>query len=275
MYFDTHSHIQFNIFRQSIDEVVKRARKVGVQKIIACGTNLATSIEAVDLASEFHGIYAAIGIHPHHVYETLHTKLDLRTHIGQIELLLQNPLVVAIGEVGVDRYEYKKTKYSGYKVEESFINLQKNMFERQIGLAKKYKKSLIIHNRNAVIDMLEVLSSNWDPFFSGRSVFHCCEPDRKLLDFAIRNNVYIGIDGDVTFDENKQAFIKSVPLELLVLETDSPFLTPNPFRASGAVNEPANITVIAQFIAKIYDRPIENVLKITYENGLKLFNLNH
>lgn len=273
MYFDTHTHLQFPLYSQSIDEVMKRARKAGVQKLIACGTNLSSSTQAVELAKEFHGVYAAVGIHPHHIFEHFHSQTDLREHVGQIELLIQNPSVVAVGEVGMDKHLYRKTKYSGYRVDDAFVHMQKEFFVRQIKLALKYRKSLIVHNRNAVEELLEVLTQEWNPFFAGRTVFHCCEADPRLLEFAIKNNVYIGLDGDVTYEESKQNFASQIPLELLVLETDSPFLTPHPIRIANATNEPANIGLIAEFIARVKNVSLENVQEMSSNNALKLFNL--
>lgn len=273
MFFDTHTHLQFSVYSSQIDLVLSQARKAGVQKIIACGTNLPSSHQAVKLAHEFHGVYAAVGIHPHHIYEHFHSNTDLREHIGDIELLLQDPSVVAVGEVGIDKHIYKKTKYLNYRIDEAFIAMQKDFFERQLKLALKYKKSLIIHNRQASLELLDVLSQNWDPFFSGRAVFHCCEPDQKLLDFAIQNHVYIGIDGDITYEESKQVFLTKVPLDLLVLETDSPFLTPSPIRSTQVINHPANLSFIAEFVAREKKESLDNIIKVAMENSLQLFNL--
>src|SRR3989344_8227108 len=288
--FDTHSHIQFKVFEKNIAEVIDNAKKAGVNKIIACATNLESSKKAVDLANRFEGVYAAVGVHPHHIFSYLprHSGLDpesiqtknpmdsrfrgndtnaVQDGIEKIEQLLQNPKVLAIGEVGMDKYLYTKTKYKNYQINVEFLKLQRELFASQIKLALKHKKSLIIHNRLAVKKTLEVLKQNWDPFFERRSVFHCCEPEQELLKFALENKVYIGIDGDITYDKEKQKFLKKVPLDHLVLETDSPFLTPEPLKSSlprhpelvsGSVNnEPKNLPLITEFIAELLDVSLE------------------
>ncbi len=274
MLFDTHTHIQFETFKEKIEEVLKRANQAGVRDIIACGTNLASSKKALELAREFRGIYAAVGIHPHHVFEHFHSKTDLRNHLGEIEVMLTDPNVLAVGEVGMDKHEYKKTKYTEYEVHEAFLDLQKDLFGRQINLALKYDKSLILHNRKAVDELLEVLSANWSPKLSGKTVLHFCEADEKLLEFAKDNHIFIGVDGDVTFSKEKQDFVKQIPLELLVLETDSPFIVPEPLRSAGiGINESTNLVLIAEAVARILGISVEEVSDQTFRNSKQLFNL--
>ncbi len=274
MLFDTHSHIQFKVFEENISEVIDRAKKAGVNKIIACATNLESSKKAVNLVNRFEGIYAAVGIHPHHVFKHFHSKINLQSHLNIIESLLEDKKVVAIGEVGMDKYQYTKTKYKDYQIHEDFLKLQKKLFTAQIKLALKYKKSLIIHNRLAVKETLEVLKENWDPFFERRAVFHCCEPELELLAFALENKVYIGIDGDITYDADKQEFLKKAPFEQLVLETDSPFLIPQPLKSEETLNnEPKNLKIIAKKISLLKNHEVETVLNTCYQNSLKLFDL--
>jgi len=150
-------------------------------------------------------------------------------------------------------------------------------------LAIKYDKSLILHNREAREDILEVLREMWDKKLEGRTVFHCCEPDMELLEFAKKHKMFIGIDGDVTywkkklfgFAQSKQEFIKKVPLEMLVLETDSPFLIPelSGSRSWTRYNEPKNIVLIAEFVAKLKNVSINRLIDTTTENAKKLFKI--
>ena len=198
--------------------------------------------------------------------------------------MLVEEKVIAIGEIGLDRHIYQKTKYENYNVNEEFMNLQKEFFVAQLKLAKKYQKSVIIHNREAKQDLLPLLNENWDSFFEGRMVFHCCEPDGELLDFAIQRGILIGVDGDVTYRTDKQEFVKKAPPEMLVLETDSPFLTPrlpvlevacpgNQAKPLKFPNKPENLPLIARFVARLKGKHVESIVEATTQNAKKLFNL--
>lgn len=263
--------------------------------IIVPGTDLETSKKAVEIAEKFPGVYAAVGIHPHHVCQYrssakqfFHTRTSPQKRgfskvkriafasdlISLLSKMLSHPKVVAVGEVGVDRHEYKKTIYQTYQVDQAFIELQKLFFIEQIKLAYKYKKAVIIHNRQAIDELLAILNTKY-LILNTKMVFHCCEPDDRLLNFAIKNHVYIGVDGDVTYRKDKQEFIKKVPMDLLVLETDSPFLTPrlSSPRPQGRYNEPKNIKVIAEFIAKLLNCQIAELMEKTTENAKRLFKI--
>lgn len=286
MFIDTHSHIQFPIFDQNRDQVIQAAANTQVEAIIAVGTDIQSSVKAIEIAEKYPSVYAAVGIHPHHVFafvEQSQTSLaDVRTspetsseilHFVQDKLnaLIDNPEVVAIGETGLDAHPYPSTKYPNYKVTDEFLKLQEKFFIEQIKLAIQYQKTLIIHNRGMADHLLEILKQHWDPFLSGRSVFHCCEPNKQMLDFAKKRQVFIGVDGDVTYDKEKQSFVKEVPLELLVLETDSPFFVPEPLKSTGIKqNTPENITFIGDFLDKITHK---NVQKMSRNNASALFKL--
>lgn len=298
MLFDTHTHLQFKAFspersrRISVDKVINDAKKAGIKYINIVGTDLDSSKQAIEIANKNEDIFAVIGIHPHHIYQYLQTppvilsetknlgpSASLQDDLVNLEKLIDHPKVIGVGETGIDRQIYTKTKYENYEIEERFITLQKKAFEFQIKLAIKYEKSLVIHNINAADDLLDVLEKNWDEFLSGRSVFHCCEPSEKLLDFAIKNKVYIGIDGDITEYPAKQEFIKKIPLDLLVLETDSPFLSPVGFKNP---NTPSNLNYICEYISKILKvkqsffsskNEEEKLERITFKNSQDLFNL--
>jgi len=299
MLFDTHCHLNFKTFENNLDQVVNNAKKVGVNKIMVPGTDVETSRKAVKIAEKYPGVFAAVGIHPHHVFEIFEKNRSSATQIFQktyktekfsfasdlknIENLLNNPKVVAIGEVGMDCHIYKKTKYQDYKIEENFIELQKIFLKEQIKLAIKYGKNLILHNREAREDTLGVLRSVWDRKLEGQAVFHCCEPDMELLEFAKEHKMFIGVDGDVTywkeklfgFAQSKQEFIKKVPLNMLVLETDSPLLIPelSGSRSWTRYNEPKNIVLIAEFVAKLKNVSINRLIDTTTENARKLFRI--
>ncbi|MFA6532476.1 MAG: TatD family hydrolase [Patescibacteria group bacterium] len=278
MFFDTHCHLNFGAFDGRVGEIVDRAKQAGVNQIVIPGTDIPTSEKAIAIAEEFEGVYAAVGIHPHHVFEIYNKARDRKFFDGKqqtvknlvpsLSTLLSHPKVVAIGEVGIDRHIYQKTKYPDYKIEEEFVDLQKEFLIEQIKLVHKYKKSLIFHNREAKKDFLELLTTNYLLLTDYSSVFHCCEPDLELLEFAKKHKIFIGVDGDIFYKKDKQEFIKKVPLEMLVLETDSPFLSPD--QKFG--NEPKNIKIIAEFIAQLLNCSVDELAKQTTKNAEKLFN---
>lgn len=312
--FDTHCHLNFKVFRKNLSEVIERARKVGVNYFVVPGTDLESSKRAVEIAEKYDGVYAAVGIHPHHTYEILNKKseilnsklqinhndlnsnnqnkkvsdlknlgfenyLELRHSnlefiLKNIEGLLSNPKVVAVGEIGLDKHQYTKTKYQNYRVNSELVEGQKELLIKQIKLASKYKKSVILHNRGATEEILKLLTTNYY-LLTTNIVFHCCEPDERLLEFAIKHNIFIGVDGDVTYIEDKQEFVKRIPLELLVLETDSPFLLPEPLRSqkNRLFNGPKNLPLIAEFIAKVKNVSINQLIDTTEKNAKTLFSI--
>ncbi len=305
--FDTHCHLNFKAFENRVQEVVDDAKKAGVTHIVIPGTDIETSKKAVEIAGRFEDVYAAVGIHPHHVFELsskviLGSESDSRIDSGRVrsslarmtqeikrlEELLILKKVVAVGEVGLDRHYYVNTRHENYQVNEEFIGLQKAFLTAQITLALKYDKSVILHNREAKKDMLPVLNEIWDTKLEGRTVFHCCEPDSELLEFAQDHKMFIGVDGDITYRKDKQEFIKKVPLEMLVLETDSPFLLPEPLRSQKKVprspslrsgvsrraNDPKNLTLIAEFIARLTNTSTDQIIEVCSENAKKLFRLS-
>lgn len=273
--FDTHTHLNFKAFYKNLDQVISDAKNAGINNFLIPGTDLETSQKAVEIARQYDHVWAAVGIHPHHAKEFRIKNYELR--IKEFENLLKNNKVLAVGEVGLDKHVYQETKYENYHVDQDFIDTQKELLIWQIKLAVKHNKSLILHNREAVeeiLEILEILENHWNNALSGRTVFHCCEPDERLLTFAKEHKIYLGVDGDITCSKKKQAFIKKIPLDFLVLETDSPFLLPEPLKSAKKYpNEPKNLKIIAAFIADILEMKTEDLAKITTKNALRLFNL--
>lgn len=267
---DTHAHLNFKAFADNLDSIIEQFHAVGVTTAVVPGTDNKTSVRAVEIAQNYPGIYASVGIHPHHVFQEMEKKRGLSI----ITALLTKLRVVAVGEIGLDRHIYKNTKYSNYQINDQFMVAQKEFFTRQLQLAVEFKKSVIMHNRETEDEILDILTKNWDPFFSGRVVFHCCEPSRKLLQFAIKHRVFIGVDGDVTYSLFKQKFIQYVPPKLLVLETDSPFLLPEPARSEKQFpNTPKNLPTIARFVALIRGEAEVDFVKQANENARRLFGI--
>jgi TatD DNase family protein len=272
--FDTHCHLNFSRFKKNVDEVVDTAINTGVKGMVIPGTDIQSSRKAIELAQKYAqnglDIWAAVGIHPHHVYEHKEDSDEL----AELEKLLNEDRVVAVGEIGLDRHQYEQTKYEAYHVDERFIEAQKKLFQAQFELAIKHKKSLIMHNREAKDELLPLVRELWDPSLKGRAVLHCCEPDLELLAFAKELGLYLGVDGDLTYWAEKQEFIKQVPLEMLVIETDAPFLLPEPLKSQKLYpNVPANVVLVAEKVAELKGETLERVAEATTANARALFGL--
>lgn len=282
MFFDTHCHLNFKAYRKILDEVISDATEQGITEILIPGTDVPTSRRAIEIANEHQGYYTAAGIHPHHVFEiyaklaedTENTTLIVTEQLLEIEQMMKEPKVVAVGELGIDRHMYVNTKYKEYTVTDDFVEMQKTVMLSQMSMAVKYKKSLIVHNREASDDLLTMFAEHWSDYFKKRMVFHCCEANQKLLDFAKTKHIFIGVDGDITYGPEKKEFIAKVPKELLVIETDGPYLLPDPLRQQKKYpNRPANVKIIAQAVAEAWGISIGEVAKITTRNAHELFNI--
>lgn len=259
--FDTHCHLNLEPLQNEVAKFVNSAREAGVVSFLIPGTNLETSKRAIGIAEDFQNVWVAVGVHPTEDLENLEqNKVEYQLE----DLLTSSPRVVAVGETGLDYFHFK----GAARVQRAFLKLQ-------LRLAVRHSKALILHGRHAVDDLLELLEENWVPQMAGRVVFHCCEPDTKLLEYALKRNIFIGVDGDVTYDENKQDFVKRVPLELLVLETDSPYLTPEPVRKQQRFpNEPKNLQYTAQKIAEIKQVNFEHLVEKTTQNANFAFGID-
>ncbi len=281
--FDTHCHLNFKAFSENRREIILRAHKEGVRHMVIPGADADSSKLAVSLSQEYEGMFAAVGIHPHHVFG-LRSDPDRKKTKGvlrDIELLCKSEKVAAIGEVGLDRHIYTQTKYAKYGLDHEFMNLQKEVLGEQIRMAVQHGKSLILHNREAHKDLLSLLDELWDERLRKKTVFHCCEPEQELLAYAKKRGIYIGVDGDVTFSPEKQEFVKQIPPELLILETDSPFLLPEPLRSQRKrtgiwiSNEPKNVVYVAKTVAELWKYSLEDVAFQTTRNAKFLFGIRN
>lgn len=261
MLIDTHCHLNFKAFKKDLDEVIKNAKLAGVKKFVIPGARFNSSRKAVEIAQNYEGCYAAVGIHPHHA-------LDFRDDLDQeFNVLCQSQKVVAVGEIGLDKHYYQ-----GYPPpsEENF-EMQKKLLKFQLEAAVRYSLPVILHCRDAYPELMEFLEKFGNAKL--RAVLHCFEGDEKVLAKAVKWGVFIGIDGNITYQENQKrlALIKKIPLERLLLETDSPFLAPLSKR--GQRNEPAFLSESALFIARLYNVSPESLSKTTSSNALNLFGL--
>ncbi len=252
---DTHCHLNDEALFKDLDGVISRAQKVGVEKMVVVGWDKASSELAIKLAEQYDFIYAVIGFHPENIFdiddEILYKTLELYKH----------PKVVGIGEIGLDYHWTKEPKKR---------ELQKLYFVKQIEFANKVGLPISIHSREAFNDTLEILKEH-KPLHGG--VMHCYSGSVEGLNEIINLGLYIGLDGPVTFTNSKtpKEVAAEVPLEKLVVETDCPYLSPHPLR--GTVNEPANISLIIDEIARIRDMSKKHLLDVLYQNSCKLFNL--
>ena len=252
---DTHCHLNDETLFKDLDNVINRARNAGVDKMIVIGWDEASSKLAIRIAEQYDFIYAVIGFHPENVFdindEILYKTLELYKHHK----------VVGIGEIGLD---YHWTK------EPEKREIQKQYFIKQIDFANKVGLPISIHSREAFKDTLEILK-NHKPQHGG--VMHCYSGSVENINDIINLNLYIGLDGPVTFTNSKtpKEVAAEVPLEKLVVETDCPYLSPHPLR--GTINEPSNISLIVDEIANIRQMSKKHLLDVLYQNSCELFNL--
>ena len=255
MIFDTHCHLNSPELYERLDEVLESASKVGVNKYLVVGWNKESSFLAVEIAHKYENIYAAIGFHPTDINDV--SKEDYQATMS----LVDDPKVVAIGEIGLD-YHWVKDSSQREK--------QKEWFIKQIEFANEHKKPISIHNREAFEDCLKILKEH-KPKFSG--VMHCYSGSVELLRDVIDLGLYIGLDGPLTFTNAKtpKEVCEVVPLDRLLVETDSPYLAPHPLR--GTINEPKNIALVIDEITRIKGLSKKHILDVIYDNSCRLFHV--
>ncbi|MCL6096775.1 MAG: TatD family hydrolase [Patescibacteria group bacterium] len=262
---DVHCHLNFNAFKNDYDEVIKKALDAGVNKIINVGTSVETSLRAVELAKKYKDLYAIVGIHPHHADKAT------GAWIKDIEKLAGEEKVVAIGEVGIDYFSYKSNGIVDPK-------LQKQVFIKQIELATELKLPLQIHGRHAADDIIQILTGYRASFLTPPGMFHCMAGNIDYLKRILDLGFYVGFDGNITYrglapgeDTKLSELVEYAPLDRIVVETDAPYLTPNPHRSSR--NEPSYVIITAASIAKIKGVSFEEVDKVTTANARKIFRI--
>jgi len=281
MFIDTHCHLNFEAFEKDYRVVVEKARKAGVNKILTVGVDIETSKRAVEIANELEGVKATVGFHPHHCRALLeNSKFQIPNSKkisnikNQLRKLARDNKVVGIGECGLDYYEYKNTKYppKAKAFRRVGRNLQKQVFGMQIQLTKELNLPMVIHNRKADMDVLDIL----DHFCKSdkrypTGVFHCISGSKEYVKKVLEMGFYIGIDGNVTYSKSVQELAKIIPLEKLVLETDSPLLSPEPNRRLR--NEPISVKITAEFLARLKNISLDKLKTSTTQNAEVLFKL--
>ena len=255
MLFDSHAHLNDARFDEDREALIQKLQEEHVDLVLNPGADIETSISSVELANKYDFIYAAVGVHPHDVKDLDDTAIDTLR-----KLATENEKVVAIGEIGLDYY-----------YDNSPREVQKEWFKKQIELANELKLPIIIHDRDAHQDTFEIIKNTKFPEIG--CVLHCYSGNVELAKEYVKMGCYISIPGTVTFKNNKKTreVAKEIPLEYLLIETDSPYMAPEPHR--GKRNDPSLVAFVADKIAQEKGISYEKVCEATKENAKRLFNI--
>lgn len=251
MLFDSHAHVDDEQFKDDQAEVLERAQQNGITGIINIGACMASSARSMELAVAHEWVYAAVGIHPHEAQTAVDADYD------QLAEWTRQPKVVAVGEIGLD-----------YHYDLSPRDVQQQVFIRQLDVARQMNMPVVIHDREAHGDVMRILKQE------GRGVtgvLHCFSGSLEMAQEVLKLGFYISIAGPVTFKNSAKLpeIVASLPLERLLVETDSPYLTPHPHR--GKRNEPANVRLVAAKVAELRGLELESFAAATSENVRRLF----
>ena len=255
MLFDTHAHLNAEQYNEDLEAVIDRAKSEGVSKVVVVGFDRPTIVKAMELAEKYSFIYAAVGWHPVDAIDMTDKEL------AWIEELAAHPKVVALGEMGLDYHWDKSPKH-----------IQKEVFRKQIALAKKVNLPIIIHNREATMDIVQILKEEGPHEVGG--IMHCFSGSIETAKECMKMNFYISFGGPVTFKnaKNVKEVAASIPLDRLLIETDCPYLTPHPFR--GKRNEPGYVKLVAEELAALKGLSYEELANITMENAKRVFGID-
>lgn len=246
---DTHAHL---LMLENMNEIIDGMANDDMDYIVTIGTTVEDSIQSVNLAQKHEKVYATVGIYPEYSVDT--TEEDLKV----IEELAKNEKVVAIGEIGLD-YHYNYDKKS-----------QKELFVKQLEIANRVGKPFCIHCRDAASDVYEVLKEN-KHLINHSGLMHCYSEGKEWFEKFLELGLYLSFSGNITFKKTDRSFLKGIPLDRIVVETDSPYLSPEPFR--GRKNEPKMVQYVIDKIAKEIEISSEELRKITTENAKKFYSL--
>ena len=249
-FFDSHAHYNDEQFEN--ENIIEQLYKEGITKIVIPGYSLQSSKKALEIAKKYSFVYATCGISPNDIKNI--------AEIEEIEKLANEEKVIAIGEIGLDYYWNKENKKE-----------QKEIYIKQIEIANKKNLPIVIHCRDAHTDLIEILKEKMD--CNKKGIFHCVALNLELIKNALNLGYYISFAGPITYKNSKNAddAIKLVPLDKILIETDSPYLSPEPKR--GTRNDSTNLVYIAEKISQVKQIKIEEFVKITYENTKKIFNI--
>lgn len=259
--FDSHAHYNDEKFDNDRKEIIEQTLKNGVSNFVVAGYNIESSKKALNIVKGYKELYSIVGISPNDIEDIKEDK-DIDINILEIEKLIKaddNGKIVAVGEIGLDYYWNKENK-----------ELQKIIFKKQIELANKYNLPIVIHTRDAINDTLEIIKNNE---VKNRGIFHCCPLNRELVKEALKLGYYISLSGVVTFKNAKNAneIIEMIPENRILIETDSPYLAPEPAR--GTRNNCMNVKYVAEKIGKIKNKTLEEIADITNKNTKTIFKI--
>lgn len=260
-YFDSHAHYDDEKFNEDRESIIQKIYDFGVTKIVSNGYSLQGSKDSLKLSNKYKFIYSTVGISPNDLGK------EWINDIEEIKSILENELkenekkkckIVAIGEIGLD-YHYDTNR-----------EIQKKAFIKQIEIANKYNLPITIHTREAVNDTIKILK---EIKANNKGIFHCCPLNRELIKEALKLGFYISLSGTVTFKNSKNAeeIVQMIPIEKMLVETDSPYLSPEPAR--GSRNNSMNLQYIVKKIAQFRNMTEEQIAKSTYQNAKKIYNI--
>ena len=260
-FFDSHAHYNDEKFNEDRFEKIKKIYESGVTKLVNAGYSIESSKYALEIAKKYNWMYTISGISPNDIPED---GIGLANQLQELESFIHKNLnsrkIVAIGEIGLDYYWNKEN-----------IELQKKAFIEQIDLANKFNLPIVIHTREAVMDTLDILKKHTA---ARKGVFHCCPLNRELVKEALKLGFYISFAGPVTFKNAKNAneIIEMVPIDRILIETDSPYLSPEPNR--GKRNDSRNVKYIAEKIASVKQTSLEEIAEVTFGNACEIFEIH-
>ena len=258
-FFDSHSHYNDEKFNEDREQVIKETYEAGVTKFVCAGYNIDSSVFSLEISKKYEFIYSICGISPNDIPQS---EQQLWKDIAEISKIVKDnksKKLVAIGEIGLDYYWNKDNK-----------ELQKQAFIKQIELANELELPIVIHSRDASVDTLDIIRNNK---VEKSGIFHCCQLNQELVRQALELGYYISFAGPITFKNSKNApeIIKMVPMDRILIETDSPYLSPEPNR--GKRNDCRNVKYVAQKIADVKEITVEEVAQKTYGNAIRIFNI--
>jgi len=247
---DTHCHIYYDKYRDDIDEVINRSKYNNISNIICVGVDIDSSKKSISLAEKYNLVFATVGYHPHEA------KLAPNNYLDKMISLLEHPKAIAVGEIGLDYYYNHSEKKTQIRI-----------FREQLELAKDLDLPVIIHNREADDDLYKNIKRSK----INKGVIHCYSSDIKYAQKIFDLGLLISFTGIITFSKKLEKVVKEIPIEKIMLETDSPYLTPKPHR--GKRNEPYMINFIAEKISEIKDIPVEEIAKVTTNTAREFFGI--
>lgn len=251
-FFDSHSHYNDEKFDRDRQYIIEETYRNNITKFMCIGYNVEQSKKAIEIAEKYPYIFATAGISPNDINENVFNDIYI------IEEISKSDKVKAIGEIGLDYYWNKDNK-----------ELQKEVFIKQIDIANRLELPIVIHNRDAYVDTINLLKEH--PVVK-KGIFHCCQLNQELIKDALKLDFYISFSGNITFKNAKSEDVVSlVPMDRLLIETDSPYLSPEPLR--GTRNTSINVKYVAEKISSIKGLSLEKVANVTYKNAMDIYNI--